>query len=416
MTQRPLPNSYWVLPGSLLAGEHPAGRHESQLPARLNRLLTAGIDCFFDLTEPGEWPDYYALLPGHVEYRRSAIVDCTVPRGTAQMRTILADIRHALEGGRRIYLHCRAGIGRTGTVVGCYLAEQGLDGPAALAQLNELWRQSARSSTWPQVPQTREQEQYILRWRRHDKRAPAPGAFAGPNDPPARARAALLGLAAAAAQAAALHDREHTIALALAPAESLLAAGAFEAAPQGMRSDAAMLLRMAPAVLYFHAPAVAAIERAVDAARIVGASPLLLDCCRLLAAMLHAALGGASKSQVLAPSAFGSHPLQRRVMALARSQPVEPAPLKIDADAMRLLAAARWAVASGADFRDGALRARRLGGDGVVLAAVYGQLAGAHYGPAAIPTEWLGSSKERAHVETLADRLFQTGTTDRHGR
>ena len=47
------------------------------------------------------------------------------------MRAIQAHCARA-GAGRRVYVHCRAGIGRTGTVIGCYLAEQGLDGPAAV--------------------------------------------------------------------------------------------------------------------------------------------------------------------------------------------------------------------------------------------------------------------------------------------
>ena len=66
------------------------------------------------------------------------------------MRAIQTHLQAMLaRGRRRSYVHCRAGIGRTGTVIGCYLAEQGLEGAEALRQLNQLWRQSARSASWP---------------------------------------------------------------------------------------------------------------------------------------------------------------------------------------------------------------------------------------------------------------------------
>jgi len=81
------------------------------------------------------------------------------------MRGILDDIASALNSGRNIYVHCRAGIGRTGTVVGCFLVEQGLDGEGALRELNKLWtHQCARAASWPKVPQTEEQADYIRRW------------------------------------------------------------------------------------------------------------------------------------------------------------------------------------------------------------------------------------------------------------
>lgn len=162
--ERPVANSYWVLPGSLLAGEYPCGTRPADARERLARLLDAGIDSFIDLTEPGERPEYHSLLPRSVAYLRSPIADAGVPAQSAQMQSILAYLSAGLVAGRRLYLHCQAGIGRTGVVVGCYLTEQGLDGAAALLRLNRLWQQSARAASWPQVPQTLAQAQFICTW------------------------------------------------------------------------------------------------------------------------------------------------------------------------------------------------------------------------------------------------------------
>ncbi len=165
---RPIPNSYWVIPGRLLAGEHPSGGSEfspgGAAGSRLEQMLKARIDSFIDLTEEGELPDYSRQLPEHVHYRRFAIADMSVPYNVPQTRAILAAIRSALANQRRVYVHCRAGIGRTGLVVGCFLTEEEDSGRKAIARLNRLWRQSARAETWPEVPQTPEQADYIRRW------------------------------------------------------------------------------------------------------------------------------------------------------------------------------------------------------------------------------------------------------------
>lgn len=162
---RPLPNTYWVIPGRLLAGEYPGGTDFADSRARLKLIQDAGIDYFVDLTVEGELPAYRHLLPFRVKYQRNAIVDQSVPGDVAQTQRILSDIRAALASGRGIYVHCRAGIGRTGLIVGCHLAQESeRDGKAALKRLNELWRQSDRSKSWPKVPQTPEQAEYIKNW------------------------------------------------------------------------------------------------------------------------------------------------------------------------------------------------------------------------------------------------------------
>jgi hypothetical protein len=160
----PLENAYWVVPARFLAGEHPFGEDPHDAQDRFAALREAGINFFLDLTEIGERPTYRRLLRRDVGYVRFPIVDCGVPAADGQMLQIQTAIRGALADNRSLYIHCRAGIGRTGLVVGCYLADEGLGGKAALTTLNKLWKQSARSKSWPAVPQTEEQANYIRRW------------------------------------------------------------------------------------------------------------------------------------------------------------------------------------------------------------------------------------------------------------
>ena len=162
--ERPLANTYWVVPGRVLAGEHPAVLDPVESGTRIAKLHAAGIDSFVDLTEKGEMPDYRPLLPKGTLYLRSAIVDTRVPNNTAQTREILARIKAGIGSGGSLYVHCRAGIGRTGLIIGCFLADQEGNGAAAIKILNRLWRQSDRAKTWPTVPQTAEQADYIRHW------------------------------------------------------------------------------------------------------------------------------------------------------------------------------------------------------------------------------------------------------------
>lgn len=169
--ERPIPASYWVEPGRLLAGEYPGHPLEHLLHQRLIAFLLAGFDTFIDLTNAGEREPYattllekaslYGLTATH---QRFSIGDFKTPH-VDQMSAILETIQDSLGAGRKVYLHCWAGVGRTGTTVGCYLVRQGMSGEGALAHLAKIFKTSAQSLYYSRVPETRAQQQFILKWK-----------------------------------------------------------------------------------------------------------------------------------------------------------------------------------------------------------------------------------------------------------
>ena len=72
---KPIAESYWVIPGRLLAGKYPGGKNLQELERRLGALLDAGFNAFLDLTEPGEMPAYDGYLPDGVVYLRPRLRD-----------------------------------------------------------------------------------------------------------------------------------------------------------------------------------------------------------------------------------------------------------------------------------------------------------------------------------------------------
>ncbi len=172
MSDRPIANSYWVEPGRLLAGEHPSAPSVENRKTRIAAFLDAGITCFVDLTEEQEYSGYSEVLNAvaerrgtEVQHLRKAIVDMSVPRELRDMVDILDTIDAKLTGGHGVYVHCLAGIGRTGTVIGCYLARHGPGGRDALLRLAELWLPMERSAWAGCTPQTLEQFDMVRYWK-----------------------------------------------------------------------------------------------------------------------------------------------------------------------------------------------------------------------------------------------------------
>ncbi|HEY8376361.1 MAG TPA: protein-tyrosine phosphatase family protein [Nannocystis sp.] len=172
MPERPYPNSYWVRPGLLLAGEYPGAREEAVARDKIGRLLAAGVQVFIDLTEPGELEPYAPLLQAEarargaaVEHLRFAIRDKSVPSSPALVDAAISAIDAALAASRAAYVHCWGGIGRTGTIVGCWLVSQGASGEEALAAIAGFWRTVEKVHRRPRSPETDEQCDYVRRWR-----------------------------------------------------------------------------------------------------------------------------------------------------------------------------------------------------------------------------------------------------------
>ena len=171
MTNKPIPESYWIVPGQFLAGGYPVSSHdEANVRHTLAAFLHAGFNTFFDLTRVGELPAYLSILQEEatrsgisVAYTRINIQDRGLP-SHEQMARLLDALDSALASGRAVYLHCWGGIGRTGVTVGCWLIRHGLTGGQALIRLNELYRTSEQSRIFPQSPETDAQVKFILDW------------------------------------------------------------------------------------------------------------------------------------------------------------------------------------------------------------------------------------------------------------
>lgn len=129
--------------GRVLGGEFPGARDDvDKTFRRLSLLVSAGIETIIDLTDEDDWlTSYRAYLPTVAAEHGVSLTRLSHPipdRGVTtpeRYDRIMADIEQALAGGRKVFVHCWGGVGRTGTVVGIWHVHRGHSPEAALERI-----------------------------------------------------------------------------------------------------------------------------------------------------------------------------------------------------------------------------------------------------------------------------------------
>jgi hypothetical protein len=176
--ETPFQASWWVVPGKILAGRFPGAGPGLLDNEALDSLLSLRTGLYVNLQELDEhgnsgqpFPDYTSYIrensekymPGReLVFKRYETPDGTPPSKDS-IRDALDHIYKALDQDLGVYIHCWGGHGRTGTVVGCYLREQGLSAEEAFQYMFRA-REHDQHLMKFDAPQTAQQRDVIRNW------------------------------------------------------------------------------------------------------------------------------------------------------------------------------------------------------------------------------------------------------------
>jgi ADP-ribosyl-[dinitrogen reductase] hydrolase len=166
------------------------------------------------------------------------------------------------------------------------------------------------------------------------------------------------------------------------------------------------IMRLAPVAMYYFPDHQAIEPYTGESSRTTHGTQECGDACRLLAGILGRALAGQPKEEVLG-GAIATCEAGPRIAAIARGEyrHTSPAEVRGGGYVVVSLEAALWCFNRSNSFEAAILSAANLGDDADTTAAVCGQVPGAYYGAAAIPSRWLARLAQEQLIRQLAIRL-----------
>ena len=172
-TTAPTSSSYWVVPGLLLCGAYPGDQDPDERRSRIQALVGVGVRTYINLMEQDEtnyagepfvpYADLAREFCPDVCCVRHPVQDLSVPL-PAEMDLILAAIDESLAAKRPVYVHCWGGVGRTGTVIGCWLLRHEHATSANVLDVLMNLRKQDQERRHRMSAETADQQRFVKGW------------------------------------------------------------------------------------------------------------------------------------------------------------------------------------------------------------------------------------------------------------
>lgn len=169
------------------------------------------------------------------------------------------------------------------------------------------------------------------------------------------------------------------------------------------------IMRLAPVAMFFVKDMQASIKNSAKSSLTTHGTRTAVDACRYFGSLVTGALNGISKDTLLSEEYFSDDEhLAREIAEIARGSFKEKEPPEIMGTGyvVKSLEAALWAFNRSDSFESGCLMAVNLGDDADTTGAVYGQIAGAYYGEAGLPENWLAQIALKDLIRSFADQIY----------
>ncbi len=176
------------------------------------------------------------------------------------------------------------------------------------------------------------------------------------------------------------------------------------------------IMRLAPVPIFYANSMKDVIHYSAQSSLTTHATAEAVDACKLFGVMIAMALHGQSREEIL----FGTHQyldwetLSPKIRQIASGDYREKSEHEIRGSGyvVESLEAALWTFLNSETYPQTVLMAVNLGNDADTTGAIAGQLAGAFYGVASIPQDWLRKLKYTEKIEEYAIRLYKNRVSE----